>query len=358
MLLHKKGKRFRTPRLMDKSVLIVGHFNPLGNFNICQDLAYRLSGAGWQVTATSRYRRRIPRVVDLLVTAYVKRRRYRVAHVDVYSARAFLWAEAVCLLLRHCGKPYALTLRDGNMPAFSRNHAERVRRLLASAAVVTAPSRYLLECMTEYRQDLCLLPNAMDLSAYDFTPRVFPSPSLIWLRAFNFGYNPNLAAKVIALLKDSFPTIRLTMIGADKGDGSFQSFQQRVSDLDLNRHIECPGWVSKTEVPQQLARHDIFLNTTNVDNTPVSVMEAMACGLCVVSTNVGGIPYLLEDGQDALLVPPDDPETMASAVSRILTEEGLAERLSRNARAKALKFDWSVILPQWEAMLSSLLEMR
>ncbi len=343
---------------MDKSVLIVGHFNPLGNFNICQDLAPRLSATGWRVITTSRYRRRIPRVLDMLLTTCLKRSQYRLAHVDVYSARAFLWAEAVCLLLRRYGKPYVLTLRDGNLPTFSRNHTERVRRLLASAAVVTAPSRYLLECMAEYRQDLCLLPNAMGLSAYEFTPRVFPSPSLIWLRAFNFGYNPNLAADVIVLLKDSFPTIRLTMIGADKGDGSFQSFQRRVSDLDLNRYIVCPGWVSKTEVPQQLAEHDIFLNTTNVDNTPVSVMEAMACGLCVISTDVGGIPYLLTDEQDALLVPPNDPKAMAAAVKRILTEQGLAEKLSRNARTKALEFDWSVILPQWEAMLSSLLEMK
>lgn len=80
-------------------------------------------------------------------------------------------------------------------------------------------------------------------------------------------------------------------------------------------------------------------------------MEAMACGLCVVSTNVGGIPYLLEHETDALLVPPNDPEAMAAAVRRILTEPGLAKRLSRNARAKAKQFDWDAILPQWEELL-------
>jgi glycosyltransferase involved in cell wall biosynthesis len=77
----------------------------------------------------------------------------------------------------------------------------------------------------------------------------------------------------------------------------------------------------------------------------------MACGLCVVSTNAGGITYLLEHEHDALLVPPDDHEAMAAAVRRLLTEEGLAARISRNARRKAEQFDWSVILPQWEALL-------
>jgi glycosyltransferase involved in cell wall biosynthesis len=80
----------------------------------------------------------------------------------------------------------------------------------------------------------------------------------------------------------------------------------------------------------------------------------MACGLCVVSTNVGGIPYLLEHEHDALLVPPDDAEAMAAAVTRLLTEPGLAERLSHNARQKAEQFDWSVILPQLENILITL----
>jgi glycosyltransferase involved in cell wall biosynthesis len=98
---------------------------------------------------------------------------------------------------------------------------------------------------------------------------------------------------------------------------------------------------------------DIFLNTTNVDNTPVSIMEAMASGLCIVSTNVGGISYLLEHERDALLVPPDDPEAMAGAVRRLLTEPELAARLSNNARRKAEEFDWATVLPKWKELLTA-----
>ena len=69
------------------------------------------------------------------------------------------------------------------------------------------------------------------------------------------------------------------------------------------------------QVPSELNEFDIFLNTTFVDNTPVSVLEAMACGLCVVSTDVGGLSFLLEHEGDALLVPPDNPKAMAAAVA-------------------------------------------
>ncbi len=87
---------------------------------------------------------------------------------------------------------------------------------------------------------------------------------------------------------------------------------------------------------------------------PVSVLEAMGCGLCVVSTNVGGIPYLLEHEKDALLVPPGQADKMAAAVRRILTEPGFAEKLSRNARRKAEQFAWDAVLPKWENILLDL----
>lgn len=131
-----------------------------------------------------------------------------------------------------------------------------------------------------------------------------------------------------------------------------QKLKAEIQRLKLGEQVHWEGAVAKRDVPNALNSGDIFLNTTNVDNTPVSVIEAMACGLCVVSTNTGGLPYLLDDEQDSLLVQPDDSAAMAAAVRRILTEPGLAERLSRNARAKAEQYDWSVILPRWEQLLT------
>jgi len=157
---------------------------------------------------------------------------------------------------------------------------------------------------------------------------------------------------ILASLTPRYPGARLTMVGPDKGDGSFGNTRQLAEDLGVDDRSAFPGAVAKTEVPTWLNRGDVFLNTTNVDNTPVSVLEAMACGLCVVSTNVGGIPYLLEHERDALLVPPDDPEAMTTAVRRLLADPALAEKLSRNARKKAEQCDWSIVLPQWDAVLT------
>ncbi len=341
------------PHVAGKAVLLVGNFlsQTSGNYNVCEDLADRLRLAGWSVATTSDKPERFLRLTDMLHTIWRQRHNYRVAQVDVFSGWAFAWAEAAGALLHRLGRPFVLTLHGGNLPAFARRHPQRVRRLLQSAAAVTVPSRYLLEQMSPYAAKLQLLPNPLDLNCLPFRLRRRAVPHLIWVRAFHNIYNPPLAARVVRQLQNEGSTVALTMLGHDKGDGSWQETQRVAAALGVSEHMQCPGGVPKSEVPHWLGQADIFINTTNVDNTPVSVLEAMACGLCVVSTDAGGLPYLLTHEHDALLVPCDDARAMAAAVRRILDEPGLAERLSHNARCTAQQFAWTDLLPRWEKLL-------
>src|SRR5512138_3370882 len=133
-----------TPRA---AVLVVGNFlsASLGVRGVCEDLAEQLASAGWSVFTTSTKRPRLPRLLDMLQTVWRRRHEYGLAQVDVYSGLAFVWAELVCQALRLVNKPYILTLHGGNLPVFARRWPGRVRRLLTSAAVVTTPSRYLMQ---------------------------------------------------------------------------------------------------------------------------------------------------------------------------------------------------------------------
>jgi len=319
---------------------------------VAEDLAEHLSVRGWPVLLTSRKAGRLRRFLDMLLSAWKWRAKYDIANVVVYSGFAFGWAEAVCFLLRRLGKPYVLTLQGGGLPRFADKWPRRVSRLLRSASAVTTPSRYLLEQLSTYREEMLLIPNPVNLDNYRFQLRQRPSPRIVWLRAFHTIYNPSLAPRVLSLLASEFPDIRLTMIGPDKGDGSEQTTRAMARRLKIEDRVDFTGAVPKPEVPERLNQGDIFLNTTNVDNTPVSMLEAMACGLCVVTTNVGGIPYLVNHQQDALLVPPDDAVAMASAVRRILTEPELAVSLSERGRLKTEQLDWAVVIKQWEHVLT------
>ena len=207
-----------------------------------------------------------------------------------------------------------------------------------------------------FHPDIRIIPNPIDISRAIFRPRSELQARLVWVRAFHAVYNPTLAVRVLHHLAAEFPNIHLTMIGPDKGDGSLQLTTKVAQVLGLENKIELVSGIAHELVAEYMDRSDIFINTTNYDVAPRSVLEAMACGLCVVSTNVGGMAWLVEDGQNGLLVPPDNPEAMAAAIKRVLSDSQLASRLSVNARQKAASLDWSVILPKWEDILVNVLE--
>lgn len=328
-------------------LLYVSNFLPGQNPSYSEALAGRLEHRGWRVTRTSNRAARGARLADMLGTAWTRRRHYDVGVVDVFSGPAFAWAEAVCFALRRLGKPYVLTLHGGRLPEFGARWPRRVRRLLGSASAVTAPSDFMRERMAAYRSDIALVRNAVDAGAFAFSPRTAARPRLIWVRAFHAIYNPALAIDVLAAVARRFPGATLAMLGPDKGDGSLAAAQVRAAELGVVDRLTVVGGVPHGEVARHLAAADVLINTADVDNTPLSVLEAMAAGLCIVSTSAGGLPYLLEDGRSALLVPPRDPDAMARAVTRVLDEPSLAEQLSRGAHARACQHDWAPVLDQW-----------
>jgi glycosyltransferase involved in cell wall biosynthesis len=322
-------------------LLYVSNFLPGQNPSYSEALAGRLEHRAWRVTRTSSRVARGARLADMLRTAWTRRRHYDVGVVDVFSGPAFAWAEAVCFALRRLGKPYVLTLHGGRLPEFGARWPRRVRRLLGSASAVTAPSEFMRVRMAAYRGDIALVRNAVDAGAFAFTPRRQLRPRLIWVRAFHAIYNPGLAIDVLAAVARRFPGATLAMLGPDKGDGSLAAARARAEALGVADRLTVVGGVPPAEVARQLAGADVF------DNTPLSVLEAMASGLCVVSTAAGGLPYLLEDGRSALLVPPRDPQAMAGGVLRVLDDPALAEQLSRGAHARACQHDWAPVLDQW-----------
>jgi len=324
--------------------------------SVGEELSLRLQQRGWQVLAASGQINRLLRLADMLATAIFHARQYRAALVEVYSGPAFIWAEAVCAALRLLKKPFVLALHGGGLPEFAQRNPGRVTRLLASAAAVVTPSRWIAASLAAFHSNIQYLPNAIQVDQYPYTLRTDITPRLVWLRAFHAIYQPWLAVQALSELRKSFPSASLLMIGPDKGDGALERTRLAVHQLGLQDAVVFQGGVDKSEVPVWLNRADIFLNTTTYESFGVSLLEAAACGLPIVTTRVGELPYLWQDGSEALLVPPDDPVAMADAIQRILCEPAMAQKLSSNGRRKAEQLDWAVILPRWEEILRAVMK--
>ena len=314
-------------------------------------MAERLARKGWHCSYASGIEWRPARFTHMLCATLRHAPRVAVVHIPLFSGAAFAWAFMGSEIARASNTPLVISLHGGRLPEFSKRWPATVRRVLAGATAVVAPSEYLRSALSEFREDIGVMPNAIALDDYPFVERHAPVARLVWLRAFHAIYNPTLGPRVLAALGDRWPAARLLMIGSDKGDGSLQATRRLADELGVADRIDFVGVVAKPDVPTWLHKGDIFVNTSNVDNTPVSVLEAMACGLPVVTTNVGGIPHLVADETEGLLVPPDDHRAFAGAIARLLEEPRLASEISRRARLKVEQLDWSAMIQRWDSLL-------
>lgn len=269
--------------------------------------------------------------------------------IDTYSTQNFYYALLVarcCVFLR---LPYIPILRGGNLPERLKNDKRKSDFLFKNAKINISPSAYLLKAFNDFGyENVMFIPNSIEVKNYHFNPKPL-QPKLLWVRSFSEIYNPMLALKVVENLLVDYPQITLCMVGPEK-DGSLMKCKSYA--LKNNLPVTFTGKLSKQAWIELAAEYSIFINTTHFDNTPVSVIEAMALGLPVVSTNVGGIPYLLEDSVDAKLVVPNNTVSFATAVKQLLQSPETTQKIVNNARIKAESFDWEKVKFYWYKILN------
>ena len=159
-----------------------------------------------------------------------------------------------------------------------------------------------------------------------------------------------MASEVLLLLKKDYPNAKLCMVGPDK-DGTMKTCKKFAAKNQLD--IEFTGKLKKKAWAKLSKNYDFFINTTNIDNTPISVIEAMSLGLAVVSTNVGGMPILVKNNDDGLLVPVNNARDMAAEIDRLIKNPKKAQALTENARKKVENFAWEKVKTDWNSVLNS-----
>ena len=314
-------------------------------------LAGLFEAAGHHVVVSSDRVHPVGRAADHAVTLVRRRRDVDLAVVSVFSGNAFALAEEAVLLCRLLGVPSVAWLHGGNLPTWGHAHRRRVRRLLGHVDAVVAPSAYLARWAEGFDVSPTVIPNVLDLDGYHFRLRAPARPRLLWMRTFQDLYDPATAVRTLALLRERGVDATLTMAGQDKG--LLGATRDLAEVLGVTGWVSFPGFVSGADKTALLDAHDVFLNTNRVDNAPVTVLEAAASGLGVVSTAVGGIPDLLAADRAARLVPPGDAPAMAEAVAGLLTDPASMERLTEAARAVAEASAWPAVRDRWLAVAHS-----
>jgi glycosyltransferase involved in cell wall biosynthesis len=245
---------------------------------------------------------------------------------------------------------YLPILHGGNLEKRLNKNPKLSGLVFNNAYKLIAPSKFLKSVFFNYGyNDVLHIPNTIKIDNYEFLNRKIDIIKLLWVRSFSSIYNPSLALEVLKSLIEKNYKAELVMVGPDV-DGTYKRVKNLAEQFSLK--VNFTGKLSKSKWIELSKDYNVFINTTNYDNTPVSLIEAMALGLPIVSTDVGGLPYLISNREDALLVPPNNVNTMVDAIIELVDNDMMREKLINNSRAKAETFDWNVVKSKWEALLS------
>lgn len=134
--------------------------------------------------------------------------------------------------------------------------------------------------------------------------------------------------QAVKILSATIPEVRL-VIG---GDGDLDAVARAVEELGIGKHVEIAGWIGAEEKARRVEKATLFCLPSYDEGLPMAMLEAMAAGLPVVVTPVGGIPEAITNGDNGMLVPPGQPEALAAALAEVIRNDDLRARLGERAR--------------------------
>ncbi|MFD2823345.1 glycosyltransferase family 4 protein [Lacinutrix iliipiscaria] len=334
-----------------KKILYVGNKLESKKVNISaiHTLGASLEKEGFEVYYSSSKTNKLARLLDMIWSCLTLSRKVDFVLIDTYSTLNFYYAFIISQLCRILRLKYITILHGGNLPNRLKQNPRLSSRIFNNAYKNVSPSLYLVD---EFKNqgfiDVVYIPNAIEISKYPFLEKEYSSAKLLWVRSFSEIYNPSLAIHIFKELKDQDIKTKLCMVGPDS-DGSVEKIKQLANDFNLE--VTFTGKLTKEAWIDLSKEFNIFLNTTNFDNMPVSVIEAMALGLCVVSTNVGGLPYLINNNEDGLLVPPNDKTSFVDSIKKVIDNPSAIKAMTTKARKKVEAYDWQIVRLKWHEVL-------
>ncbi|HYS21663.1 MAG TPA: glycosyltransferase [Gemmatimonadales bacterium] len=243
-------------------------------------------------------------------------------------------------------RPVIVNYHSGEAPDHLARWPRAVRWVLQHAALLVVPSDFLARVFAQYGYTARVIRNGVDPARFRWRARGAPYRRLLCTRDFERNYDVSTALRAFARIRRQRPEARLTLVGG----GSEEPRLRRLRDeLGLGDAVRFAGRAAPGEIHRYYDEHDVYLNSSIVDNQPLSILEAMAAGLVVVTTAAGGIPDLVEDGRTGRLAPPGSADALAEAAIAVMDDEARFGALARAAREQTAQHDPKRVAGAWVA---------
>jgi L-malate glycosyltransferase len=271
-------------------------------------------------------------------------RKFDVIHIFSAAYLSFLIAPTPAILVgKLYGKKVLLNYHSGE----AESHLQRWRRTIAPILnlvdKVVVPSEFLVKVFAKYGIETSAIFNDIDLDRFEFRERAVLRPVFLSNRNLQAHYGIDCILRAFAIIQQQIPDALLTVVGYGR---QREALENLTRELNL-RNVSFTGRIEHEDIYQHYSASDIFLNASRVDNQPLSIIEAFACGLPVITTDAGGIPYMVTDGETGFVVSVDDCEALAKRALDLLTRQNIATAMTQRARGECAKYTWDVVCAQW-----------
>jgi len=285
------------------------------------------------------------------ITLLIQVPKHDIVHTFSASYFSFLLAPTPAILIgRFFGKKIILNYRSGEAEDHLRTWRRTAIPILKLADEIIVPSRYLVDVFSKFGLRARPIANVIDPDRFKFRARQPLQPIFLSNRNLYPLYNVPCILRAFSKIQQKLPDARLIIAG----DGSQRaSLESLVGELKL-RNIEFRGPVAPPKMNELYDEAHIFLNSSNIDNMPGSILESFACGVPVVSTSAGGIRWIVTHGKNGLLVPRNDHDGMASWAIRLIESPELADSIVRNAYDECSAYTWPAVREAWLAVYARL----
>ena len=343
--------------LTPKHVALVGPLPPPsgGMANQTRQLAALLSEAGLSVTtiqvnapyrpswvANVRGLRAMFRFLPFALNLWRTAPKVDLFHVMANSGWSWhLFAAPAIWIAKFHRKPVVVNYRGGEAANFFQRSPKLVRASLNQVSAIVVPSPFLEKIFAALEFKAIVVPNIVNLARFSPAQSVpLGPPHLVVTRNLEAIYGIDTALRAFSRVLQSFPESRMTIAGSGPQLSALQSL---AGELQLASSVEFCGRLEINDMAALYQSAHVMVNPSLVDNTPNSILEALASGVPIVTTDVGGIPYLVENEKTALLIPPQQPEAMAAAILRVLNTPQLARALSDAGLAAVKQYTWAEV---------------
>ena len=336
-----------------KTLIYIGNKSGVSkhaNMSSIDILGRLLEESGYKIYYASSKKNIVLRLLHMLWVCFKYSNRADYVLIDTYSTLNFYYAYFVSQMCRLLHLKYIPILHGGKLPNRLQQSPKLSKAIFNHAYKNVSPSKYIKSKFEAFGyKNLICIPNSIELGNYKFKKREFDEANLLWVRSFSEIYNPFLGIKVLKALKDESINAKLCMVGPDS-DGSLQKAKNYANELQVE--VIFTGKLDKKEWINLSENYNIFINTTHVDNMPVSIIESWALGLPVVSTNVGGIPFFVKHNENGILVEPNMESAFVDAIKKLISSKNYGNKIAEEARRCAENLDWNVVKNHWIKVLN------